>query len=47
MVKIESIIIELSEYTYGDMSEETLKQIKLAADSYDYDKIVEIVKSIL
>jgi HPt (histidine-containing phosphotransfer) domain-containing protein len=47
MVKIESLIMELSQYTYGDVDGETLKQIKLAADSYDYDKIVEIVKSIL
>jgi HPt (histidine-containing phosphotransfer) domain-containing protein len=44
MVKIETVLMEMSSYQYGDLNESAFKQIKNAANNYDYESLVEIVK---
>jgi signal transduction histidine kinase/CheY-like chemotaxis protein len=44
MVKIEMVLMEMSSYQYGDLDEDTFKQIKKAANNYDYELLVELVK---
>jgi signal transduction histidine kinase/CheY-like chemotaxis protein len=47
MVKIETVIMQMSDYQYGDFDDEALKQIKTAANEYDYDLIVKLAKKYL
>jgi CheY-like chemotaxis protein len=47
MVKIETVLMEMSNYQYDDLNDEAVKQIKNAANNYDYDLIVALVKKYL